>query len=78
MAVASQVSVFFSYVMQDNEFVKTIPPEQYLVTMKTETTFPYEMLEEIYCPLRRKYPGGYHLRLATFGNGLGCDPSSGH
>jgi hypothetical protein len=63
--------------MQDNRFVLTIPPEQYLVTMKTEAAFTRETLENYY-PLRRKYPEGYHLRLAPFGNGRGCDPGSGH
>ena len=71
MAVATQVSVFPSYAMQDNRFVLTIAPEQYSVTMKTEAAFTCETLEETYYPLRFKYPEGCHLRLATFGNGRG-------
>jgi len=45
--------------------------------MKTEVALTYETLKKTY-PLRRKYPEGYDSRLATFGNGLGWDPSSGH
>jgi hypothetical protein len=56
MAVATQVLVFPSYAMQDNKFVLTIPPEQYLVTVKTEAALTCETLEETYYPLRRKYP----------------------
>jgi hypothetical protein len=78
MAIATQVSVFPPYAIQDNRFFLTIPPEQYLVTMKTEAAFTCETLEETYYPLRLKYPEGYHLRLAIFGNGRGCDPSSSH
>jgi hypothetical protein len=72
------VSIFPSYAVQSNKFVLTIPPEQYLVTMKTEAALTCETLEETYYPLRRKYPEGNHLRVATFGNGRRCDPNSGH
>jgi hypothetical protein len=77
MAVSTQVSAFPSYAMQDNKFVLTISPKLYLITTKTEAALPYETLKETYYPLRRKYPEGYHLRLAIFANGRGCDPSSG-
>jgi hypothetical protein len=47
-AVVTQVSLVRSYVMQDNKFVPTFPPEQYLVTMKTGEALPCETLEENY------------------------------
>jgi len=78
MAVTTQMFVLPSCAIQDNKFVLKIQPEQYLATVKTEAALTCETLEETSYPLRYKYPEGYHLRVATFWNGRGCDPSSGH